>query len=80
MLIIFAITLISYIIFQILYPVTCTQDFRYMTLIILPVCYFVSKFFVYEFKSKWATCLKYISLSLVLCFCLSSILFYISCR
>lgn len=80
MLIIFVITLISYIIFQILYPVTCTQDFRYMTLIILPVCYFVGKFFVYEFKSKWANCLKYISLSLVLCFCLSSILFYISCR
>lgn len=80
MLIIFVITLISYIIFQILYPVTCTQDFRYMTLIILPVCYFVGKFFAYEFKSKLANCLKYISLSLVLCFCLSSILFYISCR
>lgn len=81
MVVIFVISIISYIIFQILYPVTCTQDFRYMTLILLPGTYFVGKFYCDLKKTsfKW-TLLKYSTLFVIVGFISFSILYFISCR
>ncbi len=79
--IIFGISIISYIIFQILYPVTCTQDFRYMTLILLPGTYFVGKFYSSLkgslFKNKL---IKGSTLIIIIGFISFSILYFISCR
>ncbi len=76
MIIIFIMSIISYIIFQILYPVTCTQDFRYMTLILLPGTYFVAKYYT---LSKYKI-MRIITLSLIIGFVAFSILYFISCR
>ncbi|CDC42685.1 putative uncharacterized protein [Firmicutes bacterium CAG:449] len=80
MLLTYIITIISYIAFQIIYPLTCTQDFRYMTLVLIPSAYFVGQYFSLENKNKITIKFKYLSLALIFSFCLSSVLFYISCR
>lgn len=41
--VIFVVSVGSYLIFQITNPVTCTQDFRYMTMVLLPGTYFVAR-------------------------------------
>lgn len=74
--VIFIVSIISYIVFQILYPVTCTQDFRYMTLILLPGTYFVAKYLINS-KNK---VMKTITMLLVVGFCSFSFLYFISCR
>lgn len=72
--------LIAYIIFQIKYPVTCTQDFRYMTLILLPGIYFIGKFFKKDFTTKPWKITKYSFLTVITLFVSSSALYYLSCR
>ena len=72
--------LIAYIIFQVKHPVTCTQDFRYMTLILIPGIYFIGHFFESEFTSKSMKTLKYTFLSVIFIFVTSSCLYYLSVR
>lgn len=77
MLVIFVAQWIAYFIFQILYPMTCTQDFRYLTLILLPGAYFVAKFMENietEKYGKWVQ--KGVALCLI-CFACFSTIFYI---
>ncbi len=76
----FLVCLIAYIIFQIKHPVTCTQDFRYMTLILIPGTYFIGQFFENEFKSNGMKALKYVFLTMIFIFVSSSSLYYLSAR
>ena len=81
MIIIYFVSLISYIIFQLTYPVICTQDFRYMTMILLPGTYFVGKHYAnINNNSKWSSLRKAVSLLFIIGFVLSSILTFISVR
>jgi hypothetical protein len=77
---IYFVSLIAYIIFQILYPVTCTQDFRYMTLILLPGIYFIAKYYSSLKDNKASKVMRIITLVLVIGFSISSILTFISLR
>ena len=63
-------SLIAYIYFQITNPVTCTQDFRYMTFILIPSMYFVGKSFSEKSGNKmykniviYATVILFVSFS-----------------
>lgn len=79
--VIYGVSLLSYIAFQILYPVTCTQDFRYMTIILLPGTYFVAKFYASLNKNNISNKIfKHITFILSICFMISSILYFISVR
>ena len=81
MIMIYFVSLISYIIFQLTYPVICTQDFRYMTMILLPGTYFVGKHYAnINNNSKWSSLRKAVSLLFIIGFVLSSILTFISVR
>lgn len=80
MFVIFAMSLLSYICFQILYPVTCTQDFRYMTLILIPCAYYLGKCYVLLDDLKIQKVLKKILLIAIIGFIASAFLYYISCR
>ena len=79
--IIYVINIFSYIVFQILYPVTCTQDFRYMTMILLPGTYFVGKYFISLGSERTKNRLmKFTTLFLCIGFMISSTLYFISIR
>ena len=72
----YGISIFAYLIFQILYPVTCTQDFRYMILILLPGTYFVAKYLT----NTKCPFMKILVITFVLGFISSSFLYFISCR
>ena len=74
--------IIAYIIFQIGYPVTCTQDFRYMTIILLPGIYFIAKAYQIIQDNSHIVCkiIKYSSLTLILLFVTMSMLTFVSVR
>lgn len=76
MLITFVSVIVAYVIFQILYPFTCTQDFRYMVLILVPAGYFLARLYI-RIKGKKRAIPFYI---ITLIFLVNSILFYLSCR
>ncbi len=80
MLVTFITCIVAYLIFQVKHPVTCTQDFRYMTLILIPGIYFIGTFFESEFESKSMKTLKYTFLIVIFAFVSSSCLYYLSCR
>lgn len=81
MVVIFFVNIISYIIFQVTYPVICTQDFRYMTMILLPGAYFIGKHYAnIDNGSKLSLFRKAIALLFIIGFALSSILTFISVR
>lgn len=82
MLLIFGVSIIAYIIFQIGYPVTCTQDFRYMTIILLPGIYFIAKAYQIIQDNSHIVCkiIKYSSLTLILLFVTMSMLTFVSVR
>ena len=82
MLLIFGVSIVAYIIFQIGYPVTCTQDFRYMTIILLPGVYFIAK--AYQLiEKKEHFIYKIISTStlmVIVLFAMMSMLTFVSVR
>lgn len=81
MLIIHILSILSYIGFQVLYPVTCTQDFRYMTLILLPGAYFIARFYSSLDESKLPSKItRKSTLALISLFCVFSTLYFSSCR
>ena len=73
-------SIFSYIYFQIKYPVTCTEDFRYMTLILLPGAYFISKYLSRENDKKWVKRINYSLLVVIGIFALSAVCFYCTAR
>lgn len=79
MLVIYGISLLSYIGFQLLYPVTCTQDFRYMTIILLPGAYFTARYYGYLVDNN-KKIMKIVTLFLVICFAFSCFAYYVSAR
>jgi 4-amino-4-deoxy-L-arabinose transferase-like glycosyltransferase len=80
LLIIHLMSILSYIYFQIKYPVTCTEDFRYMTLILLPGAYFISKYLSRENDKKWVKRVNYSLLIVIGIFALSAVCFYCTAR
>ena len=73
-------SLVAYIYFQITNPVTCTQDFRYMTFILIPAMYFIGKS-ISEIKGKTNFNIKNIIIySVVILFVANSFLMFISVR
>ncbi len=80
MCVVFIMCIASYIFFQIQHPVTCTQDFRYMTLILIPGTYFIAKCYVNISNNKFKKVFKPLILFLVIGFMASSFLYFISCR
>ncbi len=76
----FVTCLFAYLVFQVKHPVTCTQDFRYMTLILIPGTYFIGNFFEQESNTKLNKVTRKIFMTFIIMFISSSTLFYISCR
>ncbi len=77
----YCVCLISYIIFQITYPVICTQDFRYMTMILLPGVYFIGKHYAnINDESKYAIYRKLVALIFIVGFAIFSMLTFVSIR
>ena len=78
--VIYLVSLISYIIFQVTYPVICTQDFRYMTIILLPGAYFIAKHYANLENMPLSKFRKGVALFFVIGFIVSSVLAFISVR
>lgn len=80
MLVIHVMCILSYVAFQILYPVTCTQDFRYMTLVLLPGAYFIARTYNLINDKKQGNVIKIIMSIIIIGFISFSILYFCSCR
>lgn len=80
MLVIHLMSIISYVYFQVKYPVTCTEDFRYMTLILLPGAYFIGKYLSRETDKVWVKRINIGLLIVIGIFALSSVCFYCTAR
>lgn len=74
----FFVNIISYIIFQINYPVACTQDFRYMVMTLIPGCYGLGRLFTSTKDNKLGLSLRIVLSMLIVGFELSSISYFIA--
>lgn len=74
----FFVNVIAYIIFQISYPLTCTEDFRYMILTLIPGCYSLGRLFTSTKQNKFGLTLRIALVVLIIGFELSSISHYIA--
>lgn len=80
MLLIFVESLVAYIFFQITNPVTCTQDFRYMTFILIPGTYFIAKERETISDGSKLSARKILLYALVVVFISTSFLAFVSAR